>query len=109
MTITRVINGQEVQIELTTSEMFQLFDETQENFDMQDLEQVLDEECIYLSEDEKKTATRRYRDSIMNEWYETMLSVIQNVINERDPAEEAYEQALIAKSAITEPENNPAE
>ncbi len=109
MTITRVINGQEVQIELTTSEMFQLFDETQENFDMQDLERVLDEECIYLSADEKKKAVDKYQDAIMQEWYETMLSAIQNVINERDPAEEAYEQWLIAKSDITEPENDPAE
>lgn len=109
MTITRTIIGQEVQIKLTTSEMFQLFDEIQENFDMQDLELVLDEEGIYLSKDEKKKAVNRYRDDVIRPWYETMLSAIQNVINERDSAEEAYEQDLIAKSAITEPENNPAE
>lgn len=109
MTITRVINGKEVQIELTTAEMFQLFDETQENFDMQDLEQVLDEERIYLSDGEKEKAAHIYRDTVMNGWYETMLSTVNSVIAERDPAEEAYEQALIAQSDITEPENNPAE
>lgn len=109
MTITRVINGKEVQIELTTAEMFQLFDKAQENWDMQDLEQVLDEECIYLSKSEKKKAANRYRDSVMHEWYDTMLSAINSVIAERDPAEEAYEQELIAQSDITEPENNPAE
>ena len=68
-----------------------------------------DKKRIYLSEDEKKTATRRYRGSIMNEWYKTMLTAINSVIAERDPAEGAYEQDLIAKSDITEPENNPAE
>lgn len=109
MTITRVINGKEVQIELTTAEMFQLFDATQENFDMQDLEQVLDEERIYLSDGEKGKAVNRYRDSVMHEWYDTMLSAINSVIAERDPAAEAYEQELIAQSDITEPENNPAE
>ena len=109
MTITREINGQEVQIELTIWETLQLFEETQENFAMQDLEQVLDKKCIYLSKDEKKTATRRYRGSIMNEWYKTMLTAINSVIAERDSAEGAYEQDLIEKSSITEPGNNPAE
>lgn len=109
MIITRTINGQAGKIKLTTMEMFQLFDETQENFDMQDLEQVLGEECIYLSDFEKEKAAHIYRDTVMNEWYETMLSAINSVIAERDPAEEAYEQELIAQSDITEPENNPAE
>lgn len=109
MTITRVINGKEVQIELTAAEMFQLRDEAQENFDMQDLYQVLEQEGIYLSKHEKKKAVNRYRDSVMHEWYDTMLSAINSVIAERDSAAEAYEQELIAPSDITEPENNPAE
>lgn len=109
MTITRVINGKEVQIELTTSEIFQIFDKAQENWDMQDLYQVLEQEGIYLSKYEKKKAVNRYRDSVMHEWYDTMLSAINSVIAERDPAEEAYEQELIAQLDITEPENNPAE
>lgn len=92
MIITRTINDQTVEIELTTAEMFQVFDETQENFDMQDLKQVLDEECIYLSAGEKAKAAHIYRDTVMNEWYETMLSAINSVIAERDLAEEAYEQ-----------------
>lgn len=89
MKIKRVVNGQEMEFELTSMELINAFWEQEKYNTREDLEQVLSDnfdDDIELSETEFEQVTQLFKKYRTNsdEWIYDAESAINVILNERD-------------------------
>ena len=87
MTITRYVNDQLEQFELTYPEMLQAYCEIQKKFDIENIEHLCSKNKLYLKPDEKDKAAEYYRTFLDNDTYinwSAVFCVCEKILNERN-------------------------
>jgi len=88
MIITRVIDGKEVEIELTHAEEYEIYNKGKYGYYKDDIDYVLDmgfEGEVELSEEEMNTAIRYYEEYRDNcSWYEDAYAAVRDVLENRE-------------------------
>lgn len=87
MKITREINGQVVEIELTKNEMWSAYREVEVQSAYEDLDMYLEEEfddndepCPEMDEQDRADIVENYLENKGNEWYDVMRNAVEWIV-----------------------------
>ncbi len=86
MKIKRNVNGQEMEFELTFEECRKVFYEYREECDKEDIQDVLDDEDLSVTDEQMKLIVDRYRDYLSEDdtWRYCAENAIDYVLNKKE-------------------------